>query len=184
MATKDLLYGLYLTIQYKYHLRDSWKIINDMAMWLRGMEEEQYKSFSLEIAEQELIPRIRPSMLDEIQFHKENQGNIVLLSAALNYTCDPIAKHLGIDGVICSRLESVDGIFTGKSFGRLNFGDEKLIRMKAYCEQLGCRAEDDYYYADAISDAFVLEKVGHPVCVEPDLKLRRLAKSKGWRIIE
>ncbi len=154
-----------------------------MALWLKGMEEKEYAEFSLQIVEDELMPRMRPKMLDEIRKHKERGGKNVLLSAALNYTCDPIARLLELDGVICSRLEAVNGIFTGKSFGRLNFGDEKLIRMKSYCEQLGCIPENDYYYADSISDAFVLEKVGHPVCVNPDFRLARLAKKRNWRIL-
>jgi len=81
---------------------------------------------------------------------------------------------------ICSRLEVMDGKFTGRPVGRFCFGNEKVYRLNRFCESRNYTLSDAYYYADSISDYDALNKIGHPVCVSPDKKLAAKAKQKGW----
>jgi phosphoserine phosphatase len=41
---------------------------------------------------------------------------------------------------------------------------------------------DATFYSDSITDLPLLERVSHPVAVNPDARLRRIAERRGWRI--
>ncbi|MEA1878888.1 MAG: HAD-IB family hydrolase [Bacteroidota bacterium] len=183
MRTRDLLNGLYLSVLYKMEWRDTRKIINAMAMWMKGLREEVFSEFAARIVKDHLIDLIRPEMKEEISRHRSQGARIVMLSAALSYICDPIGEYLEMDHIISSHLEVKDGLFTGKPIGRLCFGVEKLKSLKSYCKENPCELTNDYYYADSISDLHVLKVVGHPVCVDPDKRLARYAKRHNWRVI-
>lgn len=184
MRTRDLLNGLYLVVLYKMELRDTRKIINAMAMWMKGIQESVFADFALRICEEILISQVRPEMKEAIEMHKSQGARIVMLSAALNYVCDPIAEALGFDDVICSYLELKDGAFTGHPKGRLCFGEEKLHQLEAFYRNNPGSSVNDYYYADSFSDVYVLRNVGNPVAVYPDRHLKRHANHKGWHVID
>lgn len=183
MRTRDLLNGLYLAILYKLDWRDPRQIINRMAQWMQGIREEVFISFADKISKEVLATQIRQVMLNSIHEHKKQGAKILMLSAALDYVCNPLAEIAGFDEVICSSLEINQGVFTGKPSGKLNFGEEKLARLLAYYEKNPGNPMNDYYYADSISDVYVMKKVGHPVAVDPDRKLKKHASHKGWQII-
>jgi phosphoserine phosphatase len=61
---------------------------------------------------------------------------------------------------------------------------KKLIRMKDYCEMNNSRPEEAWYYGDSGSDIPVLESVGHPVCINPDRRLKKTALRRKWKIYQ
>ncbi len=95
-------------------------------------------------------------------------SKVVILSSALDLICNEMSLRLGMDDIICSTLESEDGYLTGKPCGRFCYGEEKLIRLMAYCRNNTMNPSDSWYYSDSISDLPVLSSVGNPVCVNPD----------------
>ena len=153
-----------------------------MPHWLKGRSEEKIKKFTEKIFETILIQAIRPKMYEEIKMHREQNARLVILSAAFNYICQPVAQHLQMDDFICSRLEVVDGVFTGNSVGTLCFDGEKLKRIKSYCSEHNISLDDAYYYADSIADIPVLETVGNPHCINPDKNLRHVALQRKWHV--
>lgn len=183
MRTRDLLNGLYLSILYKMQWRDTRKIINTMALWMKGIHENNFADFAEQIVKNDLIGLIRPEMKEAISKHKSEGANIIMLSAALSYICHPIGDHLGFDHILCSKLEVKEGLFTGKPTGRLCFGTEKLKSLNAYCLDNVSELSNDYYYADSISDLHVLKVVGNPVCVDPDKRLAHYARVHNWAVI-
>ena len=183
MRTKDLLFGIYLGFLYKMEWRETMKIINAMAMWMKGVSLSEFEQLADEVVKDYLIPEIRPELIDEIALHRANGAKNVMLSAAMAQVCYPISDHLNLDDVICSHFEVKDGRFTGRPIGRLNFASEKFVSLEKYYTRFPSKIENDYYYADSISDVSVLDKIGNPVCVDPDRQLARLSRKKGWRII-
>ena len=183
MQTRDLINGLYLALLYKLEWRDPRQIINSMAMWMRGITEEVFIRFANQVVHDQLMDQIRPVMMDAIAEHKGKGARIVMLSAALDYDCNPIGEYAGFDEIICSSLEIIKGSFTGKPKGKLNFGEEKLTRLLGFYQKNPGNPAADYYYADSMSDVYVMKKVGHPVAVDPDRHLRRHAIHKGWKIL-
>lgn len=183
MSKSDFLQAIYYSVLYKFDLRDANLIVTEMTRWLGGLKELKVIELINKHAIPLMLDLIRPEIITTMAEHRKNNGKVILLSSALPYLCDPIAKHLEMEDVICSRLETIDGIFTGKPKRRLVFGKEKAVRMKEYCEEHGFDLEKAYYYGDAWTDHFVLEAVGNPVCVKPEIKLRSRARKRGWQII-
>lgn len=177
-----IIKAAYAGFQYKYRLNDSFKIINKMGLWLKGISEEKFNKISKEIFHKDIIPNIRPEIIDEIKRLKKQGTKVVILSSATQSICEPLANYLEFDDVICSKLEVNNGKFTGFPIGSFCFREEKLNQLVAYCSNLNFKLENSSYYADSIDDLPALEKVGYPVCVSPDKKLAKTAKKRDWVI--
>jgi HAD superfamily hydrolase (TIGR01490 family) len=179
-----LVKSLYLSLLYKYNLRDTVEIITALASWLKGLHDKELTKISSEIFRDQLKDDIRPEIIRELQFHKKNGGKTVILSSALKPVCQAVAGHLEIDDIICSELESFNGKLTGKPINSFCFGKEKLIRAEKYCENNNTTLQSAWYYTDSISDMPLLSIIGTPVCVSPDRELMKKAVEKGWKIIQ
>jgi HAD superfamily hydrolase (TIGR01490 family) len=178
----DLLQAFYLAFLYKFQLRETSKIIRKMPKWLSGLAENEIAGFTNKIFEEILVHAIRPQMKDAIEEHRRQNARLVMLSAAFNYICTPVAEYLKMDDILCSRLQVVDGHFTGKTIGDLCFDEVKLARVKEFCTKNSFKLEDAWYYADSMADLAVFNAVGSPVCINPDKKLAKLAVKKKWPV--
>lgn len=182
MSTSDLLNAIYLSLLYKFQLRDTTLIISGMGRWLKGLTVDEVNVLSEHVVNKHLIDAIRPEIYSEIKFHKENNAEVVILSSVIIQICRPLASYIGMDNFICTAMEVADGVFTGSAENKFCFEDEKRVRLKQYCEVGNYNLSEAFYYGDSISDFPALEVVGHPVCVEPDRKLSRIARERGWRV--
>lgn len=182
ISISDLMKGIYLAFLYKAGWRETNRILNEMAAWIKGMTEKDLTKIAERIIESHLLEKIRPEIYHEIEKHQKKGAKVVILSAALPVLCQPIARHLKIHDVICTEMEVADGRYTGKSLGIICFAEEKLNRLLEYCNIHNFGLDDAYYYADSISDVHVLSAVAHPVCIDPDRKLRKAAKKNNWLI--
>jgi HAD superfamily hydrolase (TIGR01490 family) len=182
ISRMDLIKGTYLSVLYKYNLMDTLKIIDKMVKWFAGVSEKTIMELSEEIVKNYLLESIRWEIWPELKLHKERNAEVVILSSSISPVCRLVANHLDMDSIICSNLQIVNGLYTGFPVGHLCFGEEKLARLKEYCEKKNSSPEDAWYYADSISDFPALNGVGHPVCINPDRKLAKVAKNKSWEI--
>ena len=116
----------------------------------------------------------------------EHAGALVALVTATNrFITAPIAAELGIDHLIATDIEEVDGEFTGKPRGTPSFREGKVTLVKEWLAAEG-RSLGDYeswFYSDSLNDLPLLELVTHPVAVDPDATLRARAAERGWPII-
>jgi HAD superfamily hydrolase (TIGR01490 family) len=183
MSNRDFWQAVYYSIVYKFDLKDANQIVNKMTLWLNGIKESRVVDLIDSNVLSIIINLIRPEMHNIIAEHRKNNAKLVLLSSAIPYLCEPMAKHLEMDDVICSMLETKEGVFTGKSKRKLVFGTEKAVRLKEYCKENNFPLDTAWYYGDAYTDRFVLQSVGNPVCVKPEMKLKRMARKRGWEVI-
>jgi HAD superfamily hydrolase (TIGR01490 family) len=183
MSTGNLINAFFQSYLYKFNLRDTNLIISKMGTWLKGLRQENIEELSKEVVDKYLKGSIRPEIIKEISFHKENNAATVILSSAILSICEPIRRLLGIDDIICTTMEISEGVLTGNPVGNFCFEDEKRIRLLSYCEKNHCAPSEAWYYGDSISDLPVFEVVGNPVCVSPDRKLAKIAREREWRVI-
>jgi putative phosphoserine phosphatase / 1-acylglycerol-3-phosphate O-acyltransferase len=184
MSTGNLINAVFQSYLYKFNLRDTNLIISKMGTWLKGIPYAVIEKLSKELVDRYLIESIRPEIITEINNHRKENALTVILSSAIATICEPIGNHLGVDDIICTTMETSEGILTGNPVGKFCFEDEKRNRLISYCEKNHCDLSNAWYYADSISDFPVLEVVGNPVCVSPDKKLARLANINGWTIYD
>jgi HAD superfamily hydrolase (TIGR01490 family) len=179
----DLFRAVILYMQYLLKLKDPLGIIGDMVSWTGGKAEREMKEICNIAFSELLMPSLHVQAREEIKTHKHNGAKVMLLSSALNYICEPMAVSLDLDGHLSSALMVRDGYFTGLPEGSLCFGKEKLDRLTGYCIAENIDPADAWFYSDSISDLPVLMSVGHPVCVNPDRRLRAEARRRAWKIL-
>lgn len=108
---------------------------------------------------------------------------VVLVSGALDFLMDRLAKHLGADASIANRLEIKDGYATGKLLRPIVAGPEKARLIREWARAHGHDLADCFAYSDSYSDVPMLSAVGHPCVVNPDLRLGKLARTYAWPVI-
>ncbi|MFP3516295.1 HAD family hydrolase [Pseudomonas sp. SIMBA_077] len=115
--------------------------------------------------------------------HREAGDTLVIITATNRFITAPIAKKLGVEHLIATECEIVDGRYTGRSTDVPCFREGKVTRLNRWIEENGYSLEDSYFYSDSINDLPLLEQVTHPVAVDPDGKLRAEAEQRGWQVI-
>ena len=94
-----------------------------------------------------------------------------------------MAAYLGFPGqFVCTHLVSEDGRLTGEVMPPVCYGPGKVVWGERFAAEHGVDLSASYFYTDSISDLPLLERVGQPVAVNPDPRLRRLARKRGWPI--
>jgi HAD superfamily hydrolase (TIGR01490 family) len=182
MKSSDIALAAYLGLSYRLGLADPVRIMEKMAGWVKGLPEQALTILCSEINRDVMLPSIHPEMIDEIKMHRSKNAKTVILSSTLEPICKEVANHLNMDDIICSELEVINGFMTGRPVGNLCYGKEKLNKIIEYCEKNNSTPAKSWYYADAIVDLPALSLVGFPVCINPDRKLSREARRKGWPI--
>jgi HAD superfamily hydrolase (TIGR01490 family) len=182
MKRSDLAAAIYLGLAYRFGLVDPVVAMEKMLGWVKGLPEHVLSELCKAVAKDVMLPSIYSEVNDELKIHLAKNAATVILSASLEPLCAEVANHLNMNDVICSRLEVIDGFLTGRPEGNLCYGDEKLVRLKEYCEKNNNKLEDSWYYGDSFADIPALEIVGNPVCINPDKKLLKAAEKNKWRV--
>ena len=94
-----------------------------------------------------------------------------------------LAHVLSFDGALGARSEVVDGRYTGRAAGPFTYREGKSVAMRELAAAEGIDLAASYAYSDSESDLPMLRAVGHPVVVNPDAELRRVAREEGWEIM-
>lgn len=129
---------------------------------------------------------VDPLVYDEavslIEEHKLAGRDIVIVSTSGTEVVEPIGEMLGADRVVATRLEIVDGRYTG-GIEYYAYAEEKASAIQDLAAQRGYDLAECYAYSDSITDVHMLEAVGHPSAVNPDKELRRIATARGWPVL-
>ena len=130
-----------------------------------------------------VLPRVYPQMLTVAYGHQDAGRRVYIATASSQQMADMLSYVLGFDGGIGARSEVVDGRFTGRDQGEFTYREGKAARIRelAAAEAIDLRAS--YAYSDSESDLPMLRLVGHPVAVNPDAELERVATDEGWEIL-
>jgi len=149
---------------------------------LDGFPVEELRSLVGEAMEPVLRPLVYDEPLQLVRRHRERGERVYIVSATLQEIVDRIAGDLGFDGAVGSTCEVVDGVYTGRSLRAVHGeGKARALRELAVADELDLGASTAY--SDSHTDLPFLEAVGHPVAVNPDRKLLRIAKERGWPVL-
>jgi putative phosphoserine phosphatase/1-acylglycerol-3-phosphate O-acyltransferase len=118
-----------------------------------------------------------------IESHHAKGHVVVIASSSWRGVVAPLAERLGADHVIATDYAAEDGKFTGDLLGSWLFGPSKAQAVRDFADEHDIHLSDSYAYTDAWYDRFLLEAVGHPRAVNPDIALRAVATGRGWPVI-
>jgi HAD superfamily hydrolase (TIGR01490 family) len=149
-----------------------------------GASEDRLVVLAEELFEDVIKPNIYPRAKDLIEESRRAGCRQVLLSGALDFTMRPLARYLGADDLIANQLEFVDSYATGKLKKPFVAGATKAEIMRQYARAHGIDLAESWAYSDSFSDYAMLAVVGHPTACNPDLRLRSIARSYDWPVLD
>jgi HAD superfamily hydrolase (TIGR01490 family) len=115
--------------------------------------------------------------------HRDAGDVVAIVTGATSYIARPVARALGIEHIVTSELEvDASGRFTGNFIAPLCYGTGKVERAARLADELGFGLGEATFYSDSYTDLPLLERVRTPVVVNPDVRIRRVAQRRGWRV--
>jgi HAD superfamily hydrolase (TIGR01490 family) len=182
MGAVDLLKGLGSYLQYKLGVLDIQNWTEEMMLQFRGRSESdldaESRAWVHEMVVQTVYPEARRIVADHLA-----QGHVVaIVSGATRFVVQPIANHLGIEHMLYTRLEVVDGLFTGRVIEPICFEEGKIHWIRQFIEEHGVDLAKSWFYTDSVTDMPLLDLVGHPVVTNPDPLLYRQAVKRCWPV--
>ena len=119
-----------------------------------------------------------------IGWHRQQGHHVAVVSASTPYAVKPVAQALALgDSFLVTRLEVIDGRFTGRVLDPACYGSGKVTLTRAYAAQHNLDLAASYFYTDSHHDLPLLEAVGHPIAVNPSRKLTEIAAKRQWPVM-
>jgi len=145
---------------------------------------QQLYKWREEYIETIIKPMIASGKPELIEKHRDNNDKLVIITATNDFITSPIADLFGVDTLIATNAEFVDGQYTGNVENTPCFQEGKVTRLKQWLEQNEYSIKGSWFYSDSINDLPLLNLVDNPVAVTPDDRLRAHAQEFHWPIID
>jgi HAD superfamily hydrolase (TIGR01490 family) len=130
-----------------------------------------------------VLPRLYPKMLAIAYEHQDAGRPVFVCTAASQEMAELLATVLTLDGAVGTVFESRDGLYTGRGGGPFNYREGKAQAIRELAERESIDLSASWAYSDSESDLPMLRAVGHPVAVNPDAELAKIAREEGWEIL-
>ena len=148
-----------------------------------GWDAQQVEDIVAETLHNLIDPLVYDEAVSLIEKHKAAGREVVIVSSSGEEIVRPIAEMVGASRTIATKAEIVDGRYTGE-IEFYAYGPHKAEAITGLASQRGWDLADCYAYSDSMTDLPMLEAVGHPVAVNPDKALRKIATERDWEIME
>lgn len=150
----------------------------------RGLTRDRLVALSEELFEKVLKPAIFPGAEEMVERCRRTGARQVLVTGAIDLTILPLARHFGMDDVIANELEFVGNVATGRIKKPLLASGVKAAAVRDYCAKNGLDLSACWGFCDSYADYPMLAVVGRPVAVNPDFRLRAMARTHDWPVVE
>ena len=178
----DMLRGLFWLLQYKLGVVDMDTVLLRAQELSSGIAVEVLEERTERWYQEMVRPTISEVGAARVEEHRGVGHQVAILTASTQFGATPVARELGIEDLICTRLEvGPDGRLTGRVEGDFCFGEGKLRLAEEYARSRRASLSDAWFYSDSYTDLPLLEAVGMPVAVNPDPRLKRHARRAGWQ---
>jgi HAD superfamily hydrolase (TIGR01490 family) len=171
-------------LRYRYDLLDMKKAYRDSLKGLIGVREEELSQFCEEWFTDVVQHIIFPQAQESVQQHLTRGDVVAIITNSMTYAVQPLARYLRIPHFLATRLEVREGVFTGDYIEPLCFRQGKIYWAEKLAAELGVDLDQGTFYSDSITDLPLLERVRYPKIVNPDPRLRAIAKKRNWPIQE
>lgn len=162
--------------------RQTTRLRDALSELVKGWEVARVNELVEETVQELIDPVVYEEAVDLIRRHQANGRDVVIVSASGSDLVKPIAELLGADHMIASTMEVKNGFYTGV-IDFYAYGPRKAEAILKLAEERGYELDDCYAYSDSITDAPMLNVVGHGFAVNPDRTMRRAAVQNGWGVL-
>ena len=150
---------------------------------LAQIEPAELDALHREFMEQIIAPMWLPSAEKLLARHREKGDLLVIISATNRFIVEPICHKLGVEEIIATEPERINGRYTGKVSGVPSYQQGKVERLHDWLQSRHETLPGSYFYSDSINDLPLLQLVDNPVAVNPDSKLKAEAEAQAWPIM-
>lgn len=130
-----------------------------------------------------ILPMITPAARDLVEQHRRRGDRLLIITATNRFITAPIAAEFGIEELLATEPEEVNGRFTGKVLGTPCYREGKLEHLNTWLARHPMTLDDSWFYSDSHNDLPLLTSVAHPVAVNPDMVLARHAEAHAWPVL-
>jgi HAD superfamily hydrolase (TIGR01490 family) len=185
MSRRDLVRGAVANLRFRLQgsTDEATQALRQQALDnLRGVPVRELQRLGPDILTG-LLPKVYPQMLRLAWEHQDAGRRIYIGTAASQEIAELLADVLLFDGAIGARYESAEGVYTGRPGGPFTYRDGKAEAIRELAAAEGIALAASWAYSDSESDVPMLRAVGHPVAVNPDARLARVAREEGWEVV-
>ncbi len=185
MSGRDALRAASWLTQYTLGLTSAMSMVEEAVATQKGTSARVLRERTRGFFESDVKHAYRPGALEAIERHRAAGDRLVMLTSSTVYLAELVAADLRFDDVRANELEvDATGLHTGGIIGGACFGQGKVTHAQRAADKHGLKLQDAAFYTDSFSDLAVMELVAEPVAVNPDLRLKRHAQRRGWRVID
>jgi HAD superfamily hydrolase (TIGR01490 family) len=172
--------------QYKAGTLDIHQFLDFQLKPLSRHPRSQLDAWHGEFMQNRILPIITPAARKLVEKHMLSGDLCVIITATNSFVTAPIARALKVAHLIATEPEQKDGEFTGRVSGLPCFREGKIARLESWMDEHNLTwlsFLESWFYSDSLNDLPLLNKVTHPVAVDPDATLNAHAERNGWPII-
>lgn len=174
----------YFYDQYKNGGLDIYEFLDFVLRPLATLNKEKLNTLHQQFMAEKIEPIILPKALELLKNHRERGDYLLIITATNHFVTGPIANRLGVDAIIATDPEMIDGNYTGKVTGIPCFQEGKVTRLNDWLSANPYTLEDSYFYSDSHNDLPLLQLVTNPIAVNPDETLEAHANEHLWPVLD
>ncbi|WP_067862934.1 histidinol-phosphatase [Neptuniibacter marinus] len=174
----------YFYDQYKNGGLDIYEFLDFALRPLATLHKEKLNTLHQQFMAEKIEPIILPKALELLKNHRERGDYLLIITATNHFVTSPIANRLGVDAIIATDPEMIDGNYTGKVTGIPCFQEGKVTRLNDWLSANPYTLEDSYFYSDSHNDLPLLQLVTNPIAVNPDETLEAHANEHLWPVLD
>jgi len=168
---------------YKHGALDIVEFLRFSLAPLAAHDAEQLFRWREDFIETVIKPITLDAAHDLVERHRADGDTLLVITATNRFVTAPIVELYGIDNLLATNPEFIDGQYTGKFIGHPCFQEGKVKQLEDWLSTSNFNLEGSCFYSDSHNDLPLLKLVDKPVAVDPDDKLRAAAEAAGWPII-
>ncbi len=182
LSPKDLRDSVRATLSFAFGRTGFSTFVSATSAVYRGMAEAVLEEAGQRTFEKHLVTQIYPESRALVKAHQEMGHTVAIITSATRYQAAPVARELGIEDFLYTRLEVEDGILTGKVVRPTCYGEGKATAGRSLASKYSLDLEQTYFYSDSHEDLPLFDLVGRPRPLNPNRKLAQIAKERQWPV--
>jgi HAD superfamily hydrolase (TIGR01490 family) len=157
--------------------------LRERKVYLEGKDAAVIEACAKEFFYDEMLKRMSEKARERLEAHRQSGHQLILISGAPDFLITPLAAALNVPTLFAARLERSGVCYTGAVIPPLPYGMGKRQLIVSHAQEKALELANSFAYGDSPGDTQILELVGYPVVVNPIRGMRRLARQRGWPVV-
>jgi len=182
LSRVDLLDSIRATLSFTMGRMGFSSFVTATSAVYRGVKEALLEEAGQHAFDEYIATDIYPESRALVKAHQDAGHTVAIITSATRYQAAPVAKELGIEHVLCTRLAVEDGVLTGEVIRPTCYGEGKAEAARSLTAKYDLDLDESYFYSDSHEDLPLFELVGRPRPLNPSRQLAQVAKERKWPV--